>query len=133
MKLPAVPSLMFLCSCIAFAFPVSATDVPSIKPASRAYAKLMADKIGSLWYREIEKDPNLVAVGTARVSFRVTPSGRVANPRITSNTSNKYFANICLRAIQEAKLPPIPQSVLREANKKWIDFDIPFTVFPPGK
>ena len=119
--------------CVVLAISSIAAAEPSEKKQLSPWNKRVLNEIGSRWYRDIEKDPNLVAVGTARISFRITPSGRVGNLRITSNTSNNYFANVCLRAIQEAKLPPIPQSVLREANKKWIDVDIPFTLFPPGK
>jgi outer membrane biosynthesis protein TonB len=124
-------TIQLLCVCFALAFSSAVQAAPtSEKPELQAWQKKVFDTIGTRWYRELEVKAGLVTVGTARFSFRIMPDGHIKNLRLVSNTSNEPFANICIQAINGAKLPPIPQSVLKEANQKSIDFDIPFTIFP---
>jgi len=45
---------------------------------------------------------------------RVNADGTVQNIRAFSNTSNQFLANIAIKAIKSANLPPFPESVVRE-------------------
>src|SRR5216117_3052173 len=75
------------------------------------YQKIVADSIGSRWYTYVDQKRDLITIGTLRLRFNVDRSGRVKDLKITENTSNEAFANICLQSVLEAQLPPIPDDV----------------------
>ena len=75
------------------------------------YEKILKDSIGSRWYSYMERSRDLATIGTLRVHFFIDRSGRVKNLKITENTSNEAFANICLQSVLEAQLPPIPEEL----------------------
>lgn len=93
------------------------------------YQKTMFDAIGSRWYAYIDQKVDLVSLGTARVVFFVDPSGRVKNLKVLSNDSNESFANVCLQAILDAKLPPIPEDVASALPPEGLESEIAFTTF----
>ena len=72
------------------------------------YEKVMKDAIGSRWYAYMEQRREMANIGTLKVHFVIDRRGKVQNLKIMENTSNETFANICLQAILEASLPPIP-------------------------
>jgi outer membrane biosynthesis protein TonB len=75
------------------------------------YEKILKDSIGSRWYAYVDQKRDLINIGTLQLRFYVDRSGRVKNLKITENTSNESFANICLQSVLEAQLPPIPDDV----------------------
>ena len=75
------------------------------------YQKQMYDAVGARWYQHMEQRRDLVSIGTARLSFQIDRSGRVTNLKVIENTANEAFASVCLQAVQELKLPPIPEDV----------------------
>ena len=93
------------------------------------YQKTMFDAIGSHWYAYIEQKADLVNLGTARVLFFVDRTGRVKNLKVVSNDSNEAFANVCLQAILDAKLPPIPEDVANALPPEGLESEIAFTTF----
>lgn len=93
------------------------------------YQKTMFDAIGSRWYAYIDQKVDLVSLGTTRVVFFVDPSGRVKNLKVLSNDSNEAFANVCLQAILDAKLPPIPEDVAGALPPEGLESEIAFTTF----
>jgi len=93
------------------------------------YQKTLFDAIGSHWYAYIEQKADLVSLGTTRVSFWVDRSGRVKNLKVLSNDSNEAFANVCLQAILDSKLPPIPEDVAGALPPEGLESEIPFTTF----
>jgi len=93
------------------------------------YQKTMFDAIGSHWYAYIEEKADLVSLGTTRVVFFVDRSGRVKNIKVVSNDSNEAFANVCLQAILDAKLPPIPEDVAGALPPEGLESEIAFTTF----
>ena len=93
------------------------------------YQKTMFDAIGSHWYAYIEQKSDLVSLGTARVLFFVDRSGRVKNLKVVSNDSNEAFANVCLQAILDAKLPAIPEDVASALPPEGLESEIAFTTF----
>src|SRR5262249_13422878 len=87
------------------------------------------DAVGSHWYAYIEQKADLVSLGTTRVSFWVDRSGKVRNLKVLSNDSNEAFANVCLQAILDSKLPPIPDDVASALPPEGLESEIAFTTF----
>src|SRR5438309_8868874 len=94
------------------------------------YQKFLLDAIGSRWYAFIDRQIDLVTIGTARVVFAVDRSGHVKNLKVVENSSNETLANVCIQAIQEAQLPPMPDDLATTLPPQGLDMDIPFTIFP---
>jgi outer membrane biosynthesis protein TonB len=94
------------------------------------YQKFLVDAIGSRWYAFVDRQIDLISIGTARVVFVVDRSGHVKNLKIVQNTSNEALANVCIQSIQEAQLPPMPDDLASTLPPEGLDMDIPFTIFP---
>src|SRR5213076_536357 len=94
------------------------------------YQKFLLDAIGSRWYAFVEQQIDLISIGTARVIFVVDRSGHVKNLKIVQNTSNEALANVCIKSIQEAQLPPMSDDLATTLPPEGLDMDIPFTIFP---
>jgi outer membrane biosynthesis protein TonB len=94
------------------------------------YQKFLLDAIGSRWYAFVDRQIDLINIGTARVVFVVDRSGHVKNLKIVENTSNEALANVCIQSIQEAQLPPMPDDLATTLPPQGLDMDIPFTIFP---
>jgi hypothetical protein len=94
------------------------------------YMKFLLDAIGSRWYAFVDRQIDLISIGTARVVFVVDRSGHVKNLKVVENTSNETLANVCIQSIQEAQLPPIPDDLAATLPPEGLDMDIPFTIFP---
>ena len=93
------------------------------------YQKILFDAVGSHWYAYIEEKADLVSLGTTRVSFWVDRRGQVKNLKVLSNDSNEAFANVCLQAILDSKLPPIPEDVADTLPPEGLESEIAFTTF----
>lgn len=95
------------------------------------YQKVVLDAIGSRWYTFMDEKRELTNIGTLRVRFCVDRSGRVKDLKITENSSNEAFANICVQSVFEAKLPPIPEDVANALPPEGLEMEgLGFTVFP---
>ena len=94
------------------------------------YQKFLLDAIGSRWYAFVDRQIDLISIGTARVVFVVDRSGHVKNLKVVENTSNETLANVCIQSIQEAQLPPMPEDLAATLPPDGLDMDIPFTIFP---
>jgi Gram-negative bacterial TonB protein C-terminal len=94
------------------------------------YMKFLLDAIGSRWYAFVDRQIDLITIGTARVVFVVDRSGQVKNLKVVENSSNEALANVCIQSIQEAQLPPIPDDLAGTLPPEGLDMDIPFTIFP---
>jgi outer membrane biosynthesis protein TonB len=98
-----------------------------------SYQKIVQDSIGSRWLAYCEQKRDLIKIGTLRLRFVVDPSGRVKDLKITGNSSNEAFANVCVQSVQEAHLPPIPEDVANALPPEGLEVDtFIFTVFPNG-
>jgi hypothetical protein len=94
------------------------------------YMKFLLDAIGSRWYAFVDRQIDLISIGTTRVAFVVDRSGHVKNLKVVENTSNEALANVCIQSIQEAQLPPMPDDLAATLPPEGLDMDIPFTIFP---
>jgi TonB family protein len=93
------------------------------------YQKFLLDAIGSRWYAFIEQKRDLINIGTTRVVFVVDRDGHVKNLKVVENTGNETLANVCIQAVQEAQLPPMPDDLAATLPADGFPVDIPFTVF----
>jgi outer membrane biosynthesis protein TonB len=94
------------------------------------YMKFLLDAIGSRWYAFVDRQIDLISIGTTRVVFVVDRSGQVKNLKVVENSSNETLANVCIQSIQEAHLPAIPDDLAATLPPEGLDMDIPFTIFP---
>ena len=97
------------------------------------YQKIVADSIGSRWYTYVDQKRDLINIGTLRLRFVIDPSGRVKNLKVTENSSNEAFANVCVQSVLEAHLPPIPEEVVNTLPPEGLEIDgLGFIIFPNG-
>jgi outer membrane biosynthesis protein TonB len=93
------------------------------------YQKMLNDAVGSRWYYYVEKQRDLVSIGTAHLLFSVDRSGRVTHLKVVSNSSNEAFANVCLQSVMEVQLPPIPEDLANTLPPEGLEGDMTFTMF----
>ena len=95
------------------------------------YEKILKDAVGSRWYAYVDQRRDLVTIGTLRVRFYIDRSGKVKDLKITENSSNEAFANVCVQSVLEAQLPPIPEDVADTLPPEGLEVDgFSFTIFP---
>jgi len=95
------------------------------------YQKIVADSIGSRWYTYMDQKRDLITIGTLRVRFHIDRTGQVKGLKITENSSNEAFANVCIQSVLEAHLPPIPEDVANTLPPEGLEFEgLGFIVFP---
>ena len=95
------------------------------------YEKIVADSIGSRWYAFVEQKQDLVNIGTLKLRFHIDRSGRVKDLKVTENSSNEAFANVCVQSVFEAHLPPIPDDVANTLPPEGLEVDgLGFIIFP---
>jgi outer membrane biosynthesis protein TonB len=95
------------------------------------YQKIVADSIGSRWYAYVDQQRDLITIGTLRLRFDIDRTGHVNNLKITENSSNEAFANVCIQSVMEAHLPPIPPDVANTLPPEGLEVDgLGFIVFP---
>jgi outer membrane biosynthesis protein TonB len=95
------------------------------------YQKIVADSIGSRWYVFVDQKRDLITIGTLRLRFDIDRSGKVKNLKITENSSNEAFANVCVQSVLEAHLPPIPEDVANTLPPEGLEVDgLGFIIFP---
>jgi outer membrane biosynthesis protein TonB len=95
------------------------------------YQKIVADSIGSRWYAFVEQKQDLVTIGALRLRFYIDRSGRVKALKVTENSSNEAFANVCVQSVLEAHLPPIPEDVANTLPPEGLEVDgLGFIIFP---
>jgi outer membrane biosynthesis protein TonB len=93
------------------------------------YQKVILDAIGSRWYAFVDRQMDLISIGTTHVVFVVDRSGHVKNLKVVENSSNEALANVCIQSIQEAQLPPMPDELATAVPGDGLPMDIPFTIF----
>jgi len=95
------------------------------------YEKILKDSIGSRWYAYVDQKRDLINIGTLQLRFYVDRSGRVKNLKITENTSNESFANVCLQSVLESHLPPIPDDLASTLPAEGLEVEgMNFIIYP---
>lgn len=103
---------------------VSAVATPLGKYKSQVY-----NAIGSRWLYYVKSQMDVLAIGTARVSFVVTSAGRVRDIRVEGNTANASFAEVCERAIRDAEISQPPAGSLDQLRDGRLEYSISFTLY----
>src|SRR5438552_9616285 len=93
------------------------------------YQKFLLDAIGSRWDAFVGRKRDLINIGTTRVAFVVDRDGHVKKLKIIENTGDETLANVCIKAVQDAQLPPMPDDLATALRGDGFPMDIPFTVF----
>lgn len=93
------------------------------------YQKQMYDAVGARWYHHTAQKRDLISIGTTRLTFSIDRSGRVINLRVAENTANEAFATVCLQAVQELKMPPIPEDVASTLPPEGLQEELTFILY----
>ncbi len=94
------------------------------------YKAQVYNAIGSRWLYYVKgQSRDMLALGTAKVSFFVTRAGRVQDIRVDGNTSNASFADVCERAIRDAEISQPPAGSLDEMRDGRLEYSITFTLY----
>ena len=93
------------------------------------YRKQVIDAIGSRWQYYVKTHSDVLALGSAQVSFLVDSAGHVRAVRVESNSSNQSFADLCERAIREAEIPEPPAEAIAPMRDGHLEYSINFTLY----
>lgn len=90
------------------------------------YKKSVRDAISQKWHRYKQDNADFVTWGILKLEFSVDRHGQVNNLQITKNEANAILAEFSLKAIREAKLPPMPDDVAESVGAQGlvIHYDI---------
>jgi outer membrane biosynthesis protein TonB len=93
------------------------------------YQKLLYDAVGSRWYYYVNKQRDLISIGTLRLVFSVDRDGQAKNLKVVNNSSNESFANVCLQSVLEIQLPPMPDDVASTLPPEGLEEEMSFTMY----
>jgi outer membrane biosynthesis protein TonB len=102
------------------------SSVSALGTPQGRFQKAVEDAIGSRWYAYVNSRADLVEIGTVRIEFKVSPSGKVQNARIISNTSNQTLGTTSLQSILDANIPPMPAELAPLVPGSGMDFTFSF-------
>jgi outer membrane biosynthesis protein TonB len=93
------------------------------------YQKLLYDAVGSRWYHYVNKQRDLISIGTLRLVFSLGRDGKPKNLKVVTNSSNESFANVCLQSVLEIELPPMPDDVFSSLPPEGLNEEMSFTMY----
>ena len=95
-------------------FAASAVALPAHKPtdAEKKFKKLLADRIGRIWYASMDAHKKQLVPGATRIGVAISPERKILELRLVSNTSNELSARLSMDAIRRAEIPPVPPELL---------------------
>ena len=93
------------------------------------YKAQVYNAIGSRWLYYVKSQMDVLAIGTAKVSFFVTRAGRVQDIHTDANTANASFAEVCERAIRDAEISQPPAGSLDQMRDGRLEYTITFTLY----
>jgi len=113
--------------------PTPATNGPADEVGIDAignYSKAVANAIGARWsaYQQAQRDA--LPVGEVRIKFAIDAQGTVSALQVLSNTGTSVNAAFAVRALKEAKIPPIPLERLAQVPSGRIEITYTFTNYP---
>lgn len=88
----------------------------SATPLGR-YKKAVIDAIAERWHQNRKKNSESVTWGSLHLTFSVNSEGEVSKLMVTENKGNDTLLDLTLKAIAEAKLPPMPDEVEHALGK----------------
>jgi hypothetical protein len=112
---------LLFCACLALSL---TADGASAGSATLAYQDRLNDIIVQLMVPALAKRFDLLhRMGAVKLTYRVCASGEVVSVKLTSSGANHFVTDTCVRTIKSAKLPPIPQSVIKEQHHNYVDVE----------
>jgi TonB family protein len=87
------------------------TGVSALSTPRGRFEKILRDAIGSRWNYYVSERQDLLTVGSATVKFAIDRNGKVLNVEVVENSSNETFASVCVQAVKQAEIPPLPQEL----------------------
>lgn len=100
----------------------------AVKTPSYRYAEQVFAVVEKKWKLYRAQSPNDRACGRLRVHYSVDPEGKVEHIQVRNNKeTDPVLIQFTVKAIQDAKLPPMPAEVVEELKKedeKWLDIGI---------
>lgn len=94
------------------------------------YMRDMSMLIESRWQHLIQRDREWISVGSVRVRFTVMPDGTITGVTVEANDSSRRHADVCVEAIRETKLKPIPPEVTAALADGKLEIPFTFTLLP---
>ena len=91
------------------------------------YQAAVKAAIGRKWHEYRRRSD--VNVGYLRVKFFVTPKGNVRNLRIITKEASELVVEFSLRAIVDAKIPPMPEEVWSKLGPNGIELDYDIAIY----
>lgn len=107
------------------------SSVKAVGTTLGRYEKIWTQEISSRWNAFLETRGESADVGTVKLRWVIDRSGRIKDIRVLGNTSNETFLNICLQAVIDAKLPPIPEDLVKTLPEEGLVVDeMTFNLIP---
>jgi outer membrane biosynthesis protein TonB len=103
--------------------------VDAIKTPLGVYRKQVNAAIGSRWYFYVQQRRDLISIGSAKMTYRITPQGRITDIKVAENTSNDAFAMICEQSIREAEIGPPPEEATPAMIDGRLEGELTFTYY----
>lgn len=107
---------------------VGSSSVASVASPTGRYQAAIKALIAQRWQGAVHAKGDLAQVGSVTVRFLVGMDGKARGIQVVSNTSNEALAAISLRAIMEAKAPPMPAEVVPETSGGQMPMDLIFEI-----
>lgn len=101
------------------------TGVNASKTPMGVYMKSVSGAIGAQWNGLVKNRMDSLETGLVKVRFWISSEGKVRKVVVERSTANRQFSDLCLEAVQAARLEPPPA----EAEPMLHDglLEIPFT------
>lgn len=94
--------------------------VDALRTPLGVYRREVSKLIQSAWLQHTRNEMPSLALGTVRIRFYVTQSGRIEDLEVVSNDSNKSFVAVCEQSIREAqrdiKSPPADLGIMKDGR-----------------
>lgn len=104
-------------------------SVDAISTATGAYKKAVNDAIGKKWHEYRQNRASYATPGFLRVQFIVTPAGRIKNVKVVTKEAGELMTEFSLRAIMDAKVPPMPANVRSELGEAGLKMDYNIVIY----
>ena len=93
------------------------------------YQAVVSKEVEKNWYRNTKAHAQDFTIGTAKLRFSVTKSGAVQSIEIVNNTSNTLFGTNCIKALQESKVPAVPDELDAYLIEGTMEVEYTFSIY----
>ena len=96
-------------------------------PAGR-YIASVKQAIDRRYRQYVDARADMITLGLVKIHFTVDRDGKVCTSHVVSNSANEALAAVSLRAVSEARIPPMPTEVVSTFDGGILDMSINFTL-----